>query len=54
MDRTFEIRGLAETMQYLSETERHAAQNFCESILDGHWQKSPPRSRLFPHFLKRN
>ena len=52
MNRAFEIRGFAETMNYLSESERIAAQDYYDNLLNGRAQVSPPRVRLFPHRAK--
>ena len=43
MNRTSELRGFAEDMNYLSENERRQAQNYYDSLLDGRTQVGPPR-----------
>lgn len=52
MNKAFELRGFAETMNYLSDYERRQAQGYYDSLLDGRAQTSPPRARLFPRWAK--
>lgn len=52
MNRAFDVRGFAEALNYLSETERHAAQHYYDDQLNGGAQQSPPRARLFPRFIR--
>lgn len=52
MNRTSELRGFADVMNFLSENEHRQVQIYYENLLDGRAQVSPPRARLFPRWAK--